>query len=127
MPSTLTKIDERLQKAGKTESEYLTFTFFERAEDGRPELRAVGWAKLTAREGRAKYIKGVVELWGQEIDIIDLRAKAGIGSTELTKRSCLVVFEYSDHYLGMVVEDISSIINIAGKNAVEAVMRELEI
>lgn len=127
MTSTLTKIDKELQTAKKKEGEYLTFTFFEGEDKSGPELRAVGWTKLLAQAGRVKYIKGVVKLWGREIDIIDLSVKYGRCPTELTEKSCIVVFEYTDHYLGMVAEDISRVINIAGKDAVDAVMRKIEI
>lgn len=122
------KANKQAELAKKRKDEYLTFVFFEAEEKGGLEFQVAGWKKLSQLPGRAGYVKGVIELREQEIEIIDMSIKYGRGSTELTEKTCILVFEYSEpyeHYLGIVVEDVSSAMNIAGEKAAEAVMSEI--
>ena len=48
--------------------------------------------------------------------MIDLRVLYGKGTTKMTGTTCIVIFEHSEpykYYFGIVVEELSNVINIA--------------
>lgn len=77
----------------------------------------VGWTKLFAEPHKRECVKGIVHRGGHKITIIDLKAMYGRGPTIMTSDACIVIFEYSEppkHSIGIVVEGIANVINIAG-------------
>ena len=101
------------QIAKRKEGEYLVFTFFEKNYG--MELELAGWTKLGPQPDKPDYIRGVVNPWGCEIPVIDLRILYGKGPTEMTPTTCIVILEQPEqreYYFGMVVAELSKIINI---------------
>ena len=114
MVQAVTQINRQMQTSKSWEGKYLAFAFFEKNHG--MELEFVGWAKLKAQPNKPHYIKGVVNPWGCEIPVIDLRDLYGKGATEMTNTTCIVIFEHSElykYYFGLVVEELSNVINIA--------------
>lgn len=62
------------------------------------------------------YIRGVINLRGNVVPVIDLGARLGRGRIELTKRSCIVLVEVrvgeDGHVLGMLVDEVKNILEI---------------
>ncbi|MBK1721344.1 chemotaxis protein CheW [Thiocystis violacea] len=62
------------------------------------------------------YIRGVINLRGSVVPVIDLGARLGRGSLTLTKRSCIVLVEVrvgeDAHVLGMLVDEVKNILEI---------------
>jgi len=111
-----TQMDGRLQAAGSKEGKYLTFTFFEKHHG--MKLEVVGWTRLKLQPDKPGYIKGVVNPWGCEIPVVDLGVLYGRGATEMTAGTCIVIFEHSEgykYYFGMVVKELSNVMNIADR------------
>lgn len=114
MIQAVMQIDRQIQAAKSREGKYLGFAFLE--EDDGMELEVLSWTKLTPQPNKPDYIRGVVNPWGCEIPVIDLRTLYGKGTTELTETTCIVIFEHSEpykYYFGIVVEELSNVINIA--------------
>jgi len=106
--------DAQKQTARSEESEHLTFTFFEK--DHGMELEVVGLTKLRPGASKPECIRGFVNPWGCEIPVIDLRSLYGKGRTRMTSTSCIIIFEHSEsykYYFGVMVEELSNVINIA--------------
>lgn len=63
------------------------------------------------------YIRGVINLRGSVVPVIDLGARLGRGPIVLTKRSCIVLVEVrvgdEAHVLGMLVDEVKNILEIA--------------
>lgn len=63
------------------------------------------------------HVRGVINLRGKVIPVIDLRAKFGLPSQEATERTCIVVVDValSDTTvkLGIVVDAVSEVLNVA--------------
>lgn len=64
------------------------------------------------------YIRGVINLRGSVVPVIDLGARLGRGPLTLTKRSCIVLVEVQagagdGHVLGMLVDEVKNILDIA--------------
>jgi chemotaxis signal transduction protein len=114
MIARATRIRKEMLMQEPQEGKHLTFAFLER--DLGMELEVVGWTKLKPQPDNPDYIKGTVNPWGCEIPVIDLRVMYCKGPTDMTDRTCIVIFEHSEqyrYYFGMVVEDLSNVINIA--------------
>jgi purine-binding chemotaxis protein CheW len=64
------------------------------------------------------HVKGVINLRGKIIPVIDLRLKFGLPAMEYTERTCIIVIEISKddtHILiGILVDSVSEVINIKG-------------
>lgn len=67
-----------------------------------------------------EYIRGVINLRGNVVPVIDLSARLGRQSSEITKRSCIVLVqvEYNDdtQLLGMLVDGVDEILEIPEAN-----------
>jgi len=114
MAGPVKQTDSQVQAAKNKRSKYLVFTFFEKCFG--MELEVVGWAKLRPQPNKPDYIRGSINAWGCEIPVIDLRILYGKGPTEMTGTTCIVILEHPEpykYYFGMVVEELSIVINIA--------------
>jgi len=73
---------------------------------------------VTSVPNSQHYLKGLVNLRGTMIPVIDLGTKLNLGSYEETKRACIVVVEISSDAhivtVGIVVDSVSDAINING-------------
>ncbi|MEM5788801.1 MAG: chemotaxis protein CheW, partial [Syntrophobacteraceae bacterium] len=62
------------------------------------------------------YVKGVINLRGKVIPVIDLRLRFGMGENGYTDRTCIVVVEIDGHacklHIGVVVDSVSEVLNI---------------
>jgi len=76
----------------------------------------MGMTEITKIPQTPQFIKGVINLRGQIIPIIDLRLKFEINAKDYTERTCIVVVEipYKDQItlMGIVVDKIQEVINI---------------
>ena len=107
-----------LDKEGK----YLTFALANE-EYGLEILKVreiFGYMDITAVPQTPAYVKGVINLRGQVIPVIDLRAKFGMDTAEVTEETCIIVVEITQvgrHVsTGIVVDHVSEVLDIAGED-----------
>lgn len=76
----------------------------------------IGMMEITDVPKTPEYIKGVVNLRGKIIPIMDLRSKFGMESIEYTERTCIIVVEVNigktKKPMGIVVDTVSEVVNI---------------
>src|SRR5215831_10391860 len=104
-----------VERAGK----YLTFELGQEVY-GLPVLRV---REVIGRQAAAKvphapeYVKGVINLRGKVIPIIDLRMKFGLEQVEQTDRTCIIVVQLnvrkSTILAGAVVDRVSEVVTLA--------------
>ncbi|MCP5002886.1 MAG: chemotaxis protein CheW [Planctomycetes bacterium] len=58
------------------------------------------------------YLKGVINLRGKVIPVIDLRLKFSMPETEFTHETCIIVVEFDSKHIGIVVDSVSEVIEI---------------
>ncbi len=58
-------------------------------------------------------IKGIINLRGAIIPIIDLRLRFGYTETVYTDRTCIVVVEHDGMSVGFIVEEVKEVLSIA--------------
>jgi len=111
-----------LEKEGK----YLTFALANE-EYGLEILKVreiFGYMDITAVPQTPGYVKGVINLRGQVIPVIDLRAKFGMETTDVTEETCIIVVEIAQatrtFSTGIVVDRVQEVLDIAGQDIEEA-------
>jgi len=110
-----------LAKAQQTEmkiEKYLTFTLGDE-EYGVEILKVreiIGLLDITPVPHTPEFIKGVINLRGKVIPVIDLRLKFGLEPKEYDERTCIIVVEVSTEagpvMMGIVVDSVSEVLNI---------------
>jgi len=128
METTATRPNNGAQD--KTESEqagkYLTFVLGQE-EYGLPVLKVREIIKvmdITQVPQVAAHVRGVINLRGKVIPIIDLRLKFGFPAQDYTERTCIIVVDVSlsgaKVMMGIVVDSVSEVLNIAGADIDDA-------
>ncbi len=76
----------------------------------------IGMMEITFIPKTPKFIKGVINLRGKIIPIMDLRLKFDMEEKEYTERTCIIVAEIQldkmKKQIGMVVDAVSEVVNI---------------
>ena len=105
-------------RAGK----YLTFVLGSE-EYGLEILKVreiIGYIDVTAVPQTPGYVKGVINLRGQVIPVIDLRCKFNMEAAEQTEETCIIVVEIAqnDHDIstGIIVDKVQEVLDVAGEN-----------
>ena len=77
----------------------------------------IGLMEITAVPHTPSYIKGVINLRGRVIPVIELRTKFGMERQEYNERTCIIVVEVQGPsetiQVGMLVDSVSEVLNIA--------------
>jgi len=100
------------------EGQYLTFTL-------RKEMFAIGilnikeileYGQLTAVPMMPEFIRGVINLRGAVVPVVDLSARFGDKPVDITKRTCIVIIEVATdddrQDIGVVVDAVSEVLEI---------------
>ncbi len=96
---------------------YLTFKLA-REEYGLEILKVreiIGVMDITAVPQMPAYMKGVINLRGKVIPVVDLRLKFGLGAAEYTEQTCIIVVDVGTE-IGVIVDTVSEVLDIAGDN-----------
>jgi purine-binding chemotaxis protein CheW len=100
---------------------YLTFALADE-EYGLPVLRVreiIKMMDITEVPQVPSHIKGVLNLRGKVIPVIDLRLKFGLSQGEITSRTCIIVVEValsaSRVMMGIIVDHVSEVLNIGAE------------
>ena len=108
-------------KTGK----YLTFTLGDETY-GIGILKAkeiIGMMTITSVPRTPAFIKGVINLRGKVIPVMDLRLKFGMGEIPYTDRTCIIVVEIDSDdgtvLIGIVVDAVSEVLNIVKEDIEE--------
>ena len=118
----MTNATVQTTEAGRTisdkEGKYLTFALGQE-EYGLEILKVreiIGYMDITAVPQTPDYVKGVINLRGQVIPVIDLRRKFGMEPAEPTEQTCIIVVEISHAEgaisTGIVVDRVSEVLDI---------------
>ncbi len=104
----------------KTEpSQYLTFNLGDEvfAMDIRTVREIIQHAALTIVPLMPPFIRGVINLRGAVVPVIDLKSRFGRPAAKVGKKTCIVIFDASRDNekieLGLMVDAVSEVIEIA--------------
>jgi purine-binding chemotaxis protein CheW len=84
----------------------------------------IRYLKITPVPQMPAFVKGVINLRGKVLPVIDLRLKFGLEAAEPSERTCIVVVRLrteagQDLLLGMIVDSVEEVINIADSDIEE--------
>jgi len=126
MSETTVRTQELNKAIMEKEGKYLTFALASE-EYGLEILKVreiIGYMEITAVPQTPAYVKGVINLRGQVIPVIDLRAKFGMETMEITEETCIIVVEAGQgdrsFSTGIVVDHVEEVLDIAGEDIEEA-------
>ncbi|VAX37814.1 Positive regulator of CheA protein activity (CheW) [hydrothermal vent metagenome] len=77
----------------------------------------IGVIDVTPLPQTPDYVKGVINLRGKIIPVIELRTKFGLDAKEYTEETCIIVVEVSDggeehFHMGVIVDSVSEVLDI---------------
>ena len=95
-------------------SEYLTFTLGseEYAIDILKVQEIRGYEKPTLIANAPNFIKGVINLRGIIVPIVDLRIKFNLGKIEYTPFTVVIILNVAGRVIGTVVDSVSDVISL---------------
>ena len=115
-------MDQAVKAMAHREGKYLTFSLAEE-EYGIGILKIkeiIGMMPVTTVPRTPEYVKGVINLRGKVIPIIDLRLRFGMESIDYTERTCIIVVEIDGQtgtvQVGVVVDAVSEVLNVDTKD-----------
>ncbi|MGE5255700.1 MAG: chemotaxis protein CheW [Hyphomicrobiales bacterium] len=116
------KISEAVKAMAVKEGKYLTF-ILANEEYGIGILRIkeiIGMMPITSVPQTPEFIKGVINLRGKVIPVMDLRLRFGMPSLDYTERTCIIVVEIDGQtgtvQIGIVVDAVSEVLNIRAED-----------
>lgn len=71
-----------------------------------------GWSRATPLPHSAAHVRGVINLRGTVLPIIDLAQRLGLTVAEASERNVIIVVQVRDQTLGLVVDAVSDILSI---------------
>lgn len=74
-----------------------------------------GLMDITAVPQMPVYMKGVINLRGKVIPVVDLRLKFGFEEIEHTEQTCIIVVDVGKE-IGIIVDTVSEVLDIKRKN-----------
>ncbi len=119
------KMGQAVKAMADREGKYLTFMLADE-EYGIGILTVreiIGMMPITSVPQTPSFVKGVINLRGKVIPVVDLRLKFGINATDYTERTCIIVVEIPNEtgtfQIGIIVDAVSEVLNIKSEDVEE--------
>ncbi|MCL5746584.1 MAG: chemotaxis protein CheW [Acidobacteria bacterium] len=118
-PATMVAEENATAKGAARSGKYLVF-HLGREEFGIRVLKVreiMGIQDITAVPQTPAYVKGVINLRGKVIPVVDLRLKFGLPEIEYSQRTCIIVVQVEATLgamlMGIVVDGVAEVLNLA--------------
>ena len=125
--SELTEImDQAVKTIADMEGKYLTF-YLADEEYGIGILKIkeiIGMMPITTVPQTPEFVKGVINLRGKVIPVMDLRLRFGMEPIDYNERTCIIVVEIEGVagtiQIGLVVDTVSEVLNVNSEDIEKA-------
>jgi len=96
------------------EGMYLTFMLTDQSYgiEIRHVIEIIRMQQVTEVPDVADYIKGVINLRGKVIPVMDVRRRFGLDSQNYNERTCIIVVSINDAETGMIVDTMKDVVDI---------------
>lgn len=118
MSSEVSTVEESVLSRKALAGKYLTFAL-SREQYGIGILKVreiIGVLEITVVPHTPKYVKGVINLRGRVIPVLDLRLKFSMEPKEYNERTCIIVVDLQGKagivQVGMLVDSVSEVLNV---------------
>lgn len=75
-----------------------------------------GWTAATTLPRSPRYVRGVINLRGAVLPIVDLAVRLGLPATEPTARNVIIVVQIGQQQVGLLVDAVSDILTASSTN-----------
>ena len=108
------------QQEDTQQGRYLTFNLGEEVFglEIRYVTEIIGMQPITRIPEVAAYIKGIINLRGKIIPVIDMRLKFNKEPVEYNDRTCIIVIDTQEMSVGLIVDKVSEVMTIEDENVV---------
>jgi purine-binding chemotaxis protein CheW len=119
-------LNDAIAHAANREGKYLTFSLAgEEYGIGILKIREIiGMLSVTSVPETPAFVKGVVNLRGKVIPVIDLRLRFSMPNMDYTERTCIIVVEIQSNGvvvpMGIVVDGVSEVLNVPSEDIEDA-------
>jgi len=96
------------------EGKFLTFLIDDESYglDIRYVTEIIGMHLITRVPDVPAYVRGIINLRGKVIPVMDVRARFGMAARDYDARTCIIVIHVRDSEIGLVVDTVSEVIDI---------------
>ncbi len=103
-------------KAPSTTNELLTFRLSDQeyALDIMSVREIRGWTRATPLPHAPHYMKGVINLRGTVLPVMDLALRLGLPPRDQNERNVIIVVNYDETQTGLMVDAVSDIVTLSG-------------
>ncbi len=109
------------EKSATRAGKYLTFVLA--AETYGLEIlkvrEIIGMMDITAVPRTPAFVKGVINLRGKVIPVVDLRLKFGLEELARTEETCVIVVDVDGMEIGIIVDKVSEVLNVSAEHIEE--------
>lgn len=107
-------VNETIAPSGATGGEFLTFTLG--AEEYGMDILKVqeirGYDAVTVIANTPPFIKGVINLRGIIVPIVDLRIKFNLGKIDYDQFTVVIILNLGSRVVGIVVDSVSDVLSL---------------
>ena len=116
---TASPVSSRSSKTEGAAAEQMQFISFAISDDQYGvDIMAVreikGWSDVTALPKQPDYVRGVLNLRGAIVPIVDLRCRFGQGKTEATALHVVIIVQIASRLVGLLADRVLDIVTLEG-------------
>lgn len=108
----------RVTATTSNEDKYLTFSLANEyyAIDIKQITEIVGITTITELPNMPDYLKGLINLRGKVVPVIDIRLKFGMDEKDYDERTCIIIIDNDNKNVGIIVDNVSEVYTITEEN-----------
>lgn len=121
-------LDQVLEKEEDTQKDrYLTFSIGREyyGIEIKYVTEIIGLQVITEIPQQADFVKGIINLRGKIIPVIDVRLRFKKESIAYNDRTCIIVIDVSDSFIGLIVDTVAEVLSIPEQDI--ALPQEIDI
>ena len=111
---------EEIMEMDTQKGKYLTFLLDKEtyAIEIKFVIEIIGIQPITEVPELPEYVKGIINLRGKIIPVMDVRLRFKKKAMEYNDRTCIIVIEVKDISIGLIVDNVSEVLSIADDDIV---------
>lgn len=118
--SQITEEEANAQEEETQRGKYLTFKLNDEQYgiEIKHVIEIIGIQEITSVPEMPEYLKGIINLRGQIIPVMDVRLRFGKPSREYNDRTCVIVISIQEDTVGLIVDNVSEVYAIQKEDIV---------
>ena len=113
-------VDEEIEEDSQDTMEDLYIIFFIDGREYGIEIRylieIIAFQPVTFVPNLPKYVKGVLNLRGKIIPVLDVRTRFGMPSIDYTENTCILILNFNNLSASLIVDGVKEVLKITKDN-----------